>query len=279
MEHLNKNQLILLVLLVTFVTSIATGIMTVSLLQQAPVEVTRTINSVVEKTIQQVTPSVVSKIIAPQQTSQVTTVVVKEDDAVMSSISKNLKSIVRIDETNVNGYVSFYGIGVVMNKDGVVVANSSGISATSIYTAKFSDGAEWKIVPINSDTTLPGQFFKVNLPQKTTYVFSPVKTASGDLQLGQTIVGLGGETTNSVAVGRVVSLNTKEITSLSTTTGKYISSVVTDISFKNIFDGSPFFDLSGNLVGLKMSVTDNGVFTPVAVISKEMDSVLQSDKN
>ena len=279
MEHLNKNQLILLVLLVTFVTSIATGIMTVSLLQQAPVEVTRTINSVVEKTIQQVTPSVVSNIIAPQQTSQVTTVVVKEDDAVMSSISKNLKSIVRIDETNVNGYVSFYGIGVVMNKDGVVVANSSGISATSIYTAKFSDGAEWKIVPINSDTTLPGQFFKVNLPQKTTYVFSPVKTASGDLQLGQTIVGLGGETTNSVAVGRVVSLNTKEITSLSTTTGKYISSVVTDISFKNIFDGSPFFDLSGNLVGLKMSVTDNGVFTPVAVISKEMDSVLQSDKN
>jgi hypothetical protein len=253
--------------------------MTVSLLQQAPVEVTRTINSVVEKTIQQVTPSVVSNIIAPQQTSQVTTVVVKEDDAVMSSISKNLKSIVRIDETNVNGYVSFYGLGVVMNKDGVVVANSSGISATSIYTAKFSDGAEWKIVPINSDTTLPGQFFKVNLPQKTTYVFSPVKTASGDLQLGQTIVGLGGETTNSVAVGRVVSLNTKEITSLSTTTGKYISSVVTDISFKNIFDGSPFFDLSGNLVGLKMSVTDNGVFTPVAVISKEMDSVLQSDKN
>ena len=36
MEHLNKQQLILLTLLISFVTSIATGIVTVSLMDQAP---------------------------------------------------------------------------------------------------------------------------------------------------------------------------------------------------------------------------------------------------
>ena len=43
-DDLNKNQIILLTLLISFVTSIATGIITTSLLQEAPVEVTRNIN-------------------------------------------------------------------------------------------------------------------------------------------------------------------------------------------------------------------------------------------
>jgi len=273
MENLNKNQLILLVLLVTFVTSIATGIMTVSLLQQAPVEVTRTIQSVVEKTIQQVTPAVVSNIIAPQQSSQVTTVVVNEDDAVASSISKNLKSIARIDETDVNGYVSFYGLGVVVAKNGVIATDNKGVASDSVYTAKFSDGAEWKLVPLNAtSTTDVSLFFKVNLPMTTTYAFSPVVLANADLQLGQTVVGLGGETNNAVAVGRVISLDMKN-SAVGATTTKYIAAVETDTSFKNILDGSPFFDLSGNLVGLKLSQTGSGVFTPIALISKELNVV------
>jgi S1-C subfamily serine protease len=273
MENLNKNQLILLVLLVTFVTSIATGIMTVSLLQQAPVEVTRTIDNVVEKTIQQVTPAVVSNIIAPQtQSNQVTTVVVNEDDMVTSSIGKNLKSIVRIDETDLNGYVSFYGLGVVMTKDGIIATDSGNIASDSVYTAKFFDGAEWKLVPLGLDLNTNSQFFKVNLPATTTYAFSPAVVSPADLQLGQTVIGLGGETTNSVAVGRVVSLNMKDST-IGTTTTKYVSAIETDTSFKNILDGSPFFDLSGDLVGLKLSVTDNGVFTPITTISKELNAV------
>jgi S1-C subfamily serine protease len=273
MENLNKNQLILLVLLITFVTSIATGIMTVSLLQQAPLEVTRTINSVVEKTIQQVTPTVVGNIIAPQnQTKEVTTVVVNQDDAVTSSISKNLKSIVRIDETDVNGYVSLYGIGVIMSDTGVIATSQKSIASDSIYSAKFSDGAEWKLVPLGLNISTTGMFFKVNLPPKTVYTFYPAEVSVADLQLGQTVIGLGGESTNSVAVGRVVSLDMKD-QGVGTTTTKYINSIETDISFKNILDGSPFFNLSGDLVGLKLSQTGNGIFSPIATISKDLNAV------
>jgi hypothetical protein len=53
-KDLNKTQLILLTLLITFVVSIATGIVTVSLMQKMPKAVTQTINNVIQRTIEKV---------------------------------------------------------------------------------------------------------------------------------------------------------------------------------------------------------------------------------
>ncbi len=273
MEHLNRHQLILLVLLITFVTSIATGIMTVSLLQQAPVEVTRNINNVVERTIQTVVPDSISSAINPPS-KDVTTVVVKEEDMIISSINKNIKSIVRISETNSLGTKIFYGIGVVVSKDGLIAADRQTIVADSVYSAVWSDGSEWKLVPLGVDKDTNSIFFKVNLPEKTKYDFSPATIASADLQLGQTVVGLGGETQNAVAVGRVSSFVMKE-SGTGTSTVKYISGVQSDVSTKDLVSGSPFFNLSGDLVGMKLSSGVSGSFTPVAVIHKEQNIVNQ----
>lgn len=54
-KELNKTQLILLTLLITFVVSIATGIVTVTLMQQMPKAATQTINNVIQRTIEKVT--------------------------------------------------------------------------------------------------------------------------------------------------------------------------------------------------------------------------------
>lgn len=62
-EELSKSQLILLTILVNFVTSVATGVLTVSLLDQAPPVVSRTVNQIVDHTIE--TVAAAAPIVAP----------------------------------------------------------------------------------------------------------------------------------------------------------------------------------------------------------------------
>ena len=54
MDNLTKTQLVLLTLLVSFFTSLVTGIVTVTLVAQAPPPITETIHRVVEKTVEKV---------------------------------------------------------------------------------------------------------------------------------------------------------------------------------------------------------------------------------
>ena len=60
MKDLDKSQLILLAILLSFVTSIATGITTVSLMQRAPSSITVPINRVIQQTVEKIAPSVVN---------------------------------------------------------------------------------------------------------------------------------------------------------------------------------------------------------------------------
>ena len=76
-EHLSKHQIVLLAFLVSFVSSIVTGIVTVTLLGQAPPGVTKTINQIVERTVQTVVPATQG---AAATTVTQKTVVVKDDD-------------------------------------------------------------------------------------------------------------------------------------------------------------------------------------------------------
>lgn len=56
-KDLNKSQLILLAILISFVTSIATGIVTVTLMDQAPSSVSVPITKIVRQTVEKIVPS------------------------------------------------------------------------------------------------------------------------------------------------------------------------------------------------------------------------------
>ena len=56
-KELNKSQLILLAILLSFITSIATGIVTVTLMQQAPASVTAPITRIIKQTVEKIVPS------------------------------------------------------------------------------------------------------------------------------------------------------------------------------------------------------------------------------
>lgn len=304
MEDLNKNQIILLTLLVSFVTSIATGIMTVSLLNVAPVEVTRNINSIVEKTIEKVTPT---DMLSTIKQKEITTIIVKEEDSITASINKNLKSIVRIREKDTLLNDIFYGIGLVISKDGLIAADRKIITATNIYIATMSDGVEFKLIPTGLDKKTNFILFKVNPAEVTEdsfsassltaqvesgaqvakvtnktadrqiYTFTPATLSDSEPKLGQTVVSIGGDISNAVSVGRVISLQVKDlITSITTT--KYLAGIDTDVSERDLVVGSPILNLSGDIVGMKLSNDLSKSFTPISVLKKELPALMETSK-
>lgn len=276
MEDLNKNQIVLLTLLVSFVTSIGTGIMTVSLLMEAPVEVTQTINRVVEKTIEKVTPGdIVTKTDIKKET---TTVVVKEEDQVIGAIDKNTKAVVRIYEKNQEvGVNNLYGLGVVVTKDGIIATDKKNISEVMQYVAVMSDDTQIPLVYVYVDRRSEIGFFKAK-PEKP-YTFTPANLSSADPKLGQSIVLIGGDTSNAISVGRISSINTKDM-AVGTSTSKYISSIVTDTSPVDGVSGGPALSLSGDLLGLSLSsFSGTHTFISTYVLSKEIELLLASSKS
>jgi len=275
MEELNKNQLILLVLLISFVTSIGTGIMTVSLLMEAPVEVTNTINRVVERTIESVGP-VQTIVMGGQKETQIQTVVVKEEDQVISAIEKNTKSVVRIRERNTTVDVdNLYGLGIVVSKEGIIATDKKIISEVMQYLAVMSDGTEIPLVSFFADKKSTIGFFKAK--PVGIYTFSPVVFSSGDPKLGQSAVVIGGNTTNAISIGRVTLLSTKDIDVVVGT--KYVSSFTADIGPMDTVYGGPVFSLSGELLGLSISAfSSSKIYIPAALVKREA-LLLEAPKN
>ena len=59
-KDLNKAQLVMLLILLSFVVSIATSIISVSLMQEAPVSISAPINRVIQETVQKIVPTSVA---------------------------------------------------------------------------------------------------------------------------------------------------------------------------------------------------------------------------
>ena len=79
MEQLTKQQIVLVTLLVGFVTSITTGIVTVSLMNQSPKGVSQTITQVVERTIERVASSAGAASTTNQSASAINGVQIRAD--------------------------------------------------------------------------------------------------------------------------------------------------------------------------------------------------------
>ncbi|MCX6703504.1 MAG: serine protease [Candidatus Zambryskibacteria bacterium] len=274
MEELNKNQMVLLVLLVSFVTSIGTGIITVSLLMEAPVEVTNTINRVVERTIETVGP-VQTIITGGTKETQIKTVVVKEEDQVIGAIEKNIKSVVRIRERNKSVEVdNLYGLGVVVSKEGIIATDKKNISEVMQYVAVMSDGTVIPLVAIFADKKSDIGYFKAKPAE--AYTFTPITFAGSDVKLGQSVVVLGGNTTNALSVGRVTLVTIKDPDPVA---AKFVSSFTADVGPVDSVYGGPVFSLSGELLGLSISAfSSSKIYIPAAFVKREA-LLLEAPKN
>jgi hypothetical protein len=225
-EELSKSQLILLTILVNFVTSVATGILTVSLLDHSPAVVTQTVNRVVERTIETVAAAAPAAIIqAPAPSTQ---------ELVTSALGATATRAINIYSLSGGTTSPAISVGTYLPKSRVIVT------------------ATQDALPKEAMIEFPG---KVYLPASragsaggvTVYGFAdnavlPKATAvsmveTSDLKLGQTVVAIGAD--GSASTGIVARVGADGIRT----------------TLPDIGAGSAAVDLSGNLIGLGAGVT------------------------
>ncbi|MEK7621584.1 MAG: serine protease [Patescibacteria group bacterium] len=252
MEELNKNQIVLLVLLVSFVTSIATGIVTVTLMDQAPPAVTQTINRIVERTVEKVVPG------QPPPIIKEVPVIVTEEELIVKVINGAASGMVRIvDALGDNAFVSS---GFFISPDGVIAASGALVGAaasTTSYEAVLRDGRVVPVVKLNrvspAATTTPEvsplselSFFKTLTPLTTLEKWPTLTFAKVAPAVGQTIVALGfaDRADINVAVGIV-----SGFLSTNTSTASSTPLVMTNAaSGEN--QGGPLLNIKGEVIGL-----------------------------
>lgn len=237
-EELNKFQLILLALLVSFVTSIATGIVTVTLLAQAPPGVTQTINRVVEQTIQTVVPEATSTKPAVTQT-----IVVKEDDLITGSIASALLKTGRVFG-GMSTTSPVVGLAAQI-APGVLVTDSAIVSKDNLIDINGVDAI------FSVAQTFPEIGIAVLTPEATSTVLGTPFTV-GDtsaIKLGSTVTAILAVSNPRVAIGSVSALFPLATTAKKGSVPVAVRAVDTNLDVGTI-TGAPLIDLFGNLVGI-----------------------------
>jgi len=272
MEELTKAQLILLALLVSFVTSIATGIVTVTLVDQAPPGVTQTINRVVERTVEKVVPGQTASVVTKE-----TTVVVKEENLIIAAVDKNSKNLVRIGISDKDGKQTLLGVGVIISSEGLVVTDSLNLTESKNYFVKTSGNKIFNASVENNNFSEGLALLKIIQDEKSETLVKFTKPSFGDarnLKLGQTVIALGGLESNSVATGIVSKLNkaTEEISSLgedgksATTTIEVLKSIVSNSNFSADYSGGSLIDVDGFLLGINLKRKNGDISIPINIV-------------
>jgi hypothetical protein len=242
-EELSKAQLILLTILVNFVTSVATGILTVSLLDQAPSVVTQTINRVVDHTVETVTkvvPSSIGSSPAPSNQDLVTAAIAS--DAAHSVAIFDLKTGTSTPAISVGTYLPTTRAVVTASREAlpkevlIEFANNEHVSASLSHT-----GSGLMIYGFSDTATLPKAASLSAIPAK-------------DLKLGQTVLAIGVD--GSAATGIV----------------SRVSDTGVQTTLPDIGAGSAAVDLAGNLIGIAPVGSTPGLLVSAGVITSLLNS-------
>lgn len=243
-KELNKSQLILLAVLLSFITSIATGITTVTLMQQAPASITTPINHVVQQTIE--------KIQQVQGNTTTQTVVVKEEDLVVDAIAKNQTAVFSVTkeglDANGNTAEVSAGRGFAVSADGIVAADAIQVPGAGVYYLK-NDSGKFKADFVS--TNVSGfSFLKIGDPVDGKSKVAYTVPTFGDLskmKIGQDVIIVG----NTIATSIFEGLDTNKNMSLSVSKGN---------------SGGLVLNLDGEALGIALS-SDTNSFASIGVIS------------
>lgn len=261
---LNTQQIILLCLLVSFVTSIATGITTISLMQQTPEPVTQTINRVIERTVEGVTQQPIEDIKnlitqEEQPSKEVVTVVVNQEDQSINAVAKNESSIARIYTDGRTE--SFVTMGIVLNAAGDIAVDKRMVDR-STYVAHYGD-RKFKVKYSGAEKA---DFVILKIQEENPNNFTPATFGdSSSLKLAQSVISLSGSTQTSVSTG--------DISSLSKAADGSINYIKTSVDGQNVLTGSVLLNLTGSIIGIRVSTTeDRTIFMPINTFKSQISA-------
>lgn len=257
MESLTKTQIVLLVLLVSFVTSLATGIVTVTLVNQAPQPVTHTINKVVEKLVPREVP-VKEKTVIFSNEENLVKIIKGASLAVVSIVATTTEQKEEATSTSPTlhadqgvGEGRSSGSGFFISKDGIILTNKHIVeNTTAAYVIMTSDGKTYPATVISRDSSQDIAVLKV---EGNNFNFIPLGD-SKNINVGQTAVAIGsdsGEFQNTVSVGVVSGLN-KMAAAIGAISGKEdsLALIQIDATTNPGNSGGPLVDLNGKAIGI-----------------------------
>lgn len=254
MDELNNKQIVLLCMLVSFVISIGTGIITVAMLEEAPQTVTQTVNRVVERTIERV----VTGTSTPERPQQITTtkevtIYAKEDDYVVTAVEKNQPRMVRIFAFGSATGTVPVATGFVVSRDGLVVADSVSVFGSEGVKEKYVaevGGKQYAATVVDIDESLasPLIFLRIT-PEKENTTFDAVAFGkTPDPKLGQSVVVLGGASATEVFRATVSKFHLSD--GNGTTTPPVLSAIDTLPKLPDDNGGSLVMNLDAQAVGI-----------------------------
>ncbi|MBI5140434.1 MAG: trypsin-like peptidase domain-containing protein [Candidatus Vogelbacteria bacterium] len=282
MEELNKTQVVLLTLFITFVTSVTTGIITVTLLDQSPPGITQTINRVVERTIERVTPGKTeikeTKVLLTEEDILKDIVVAVKPSLARIFLNSELVSAETVTpitadigspvEINNQAALPFariaardeVGTGFIVSAEGLVVTSSSVPLDPSVEYLVFVNKKEYSAKVVTSDRDAGFSLLKIDNKDNTKFLL--VAFDSAPIYLGQTVFALGNNLDRTTAAIGIVN-------SVSDSTELSLGSYKTTIKSDDTNIGGPLLNSGGRVIGINLS---SGGVVPIKFIKTYMAS-------
>lgn len=246
-NNLTKTQMVLLVLLVSFVTSFVTGIVTVALVEQAPPPITQTIQKVVERVKEfpaQLTADPKQDKPSGEVNGKVT--VITQEDQVINIVRESSPAVV-----SVSGPKGVLGAGFFVSADGLAITNRRTVDDSETeYSVILNNGTSYTLKVLGRDPEHDLAILKVEGSG-----FSYARLSDSDsIKTGQTVAAIGsatGQFQNSVSVGVIsgLSLNLTASGTDSGFNGLY-GAIQTDFAISSGNSGGPLLDLAGRVIGV-----------------------------
>ncbi len=235
-EEMSKSQLILLTILVNFVTSVATGILTVSLLDHAPAVVTQTVEHVVDHTIETIAQAAPASIIqAPAPSNQ---------DLVTAALGADATRAVAIYAANTGTSTPSIAVGTYLpNARAIATATQTPLPQEALIVFPGGASAAASIAHSGNGITIYGFADNTALPKAASLTL----VSASNLKLGETAVAIGADGSASTGI-------------LARVGDDGVHTTLPDIGA-----GSAAVDLSGNLIGIAVGGTA-GLLIPADTI-------------